>query len=82
MPYLCFTILFLLFIALFIIYGLLPWISIDTSWALQEWSNRTRGITNSERTPEWENSQRLAGALLMVMFIFLACAALGGLNNV
>ena len=48
----------------------------DFLWKIQEYSNRTRGIVHSERTPEWEIGGIIAGIFGIVVgtLIFIAYA--------
>jgi hypothetical protein len=39
----------------------------DIVWDLTEWNHRRQGIVETERTPEWEASQTLWGAILMIL---------------
>ena len=57
-----------------IIMGLVFIFDKDFVWKLQEYSNRVRGIVNSQRTPEWELSATIVGIFGMVVggLIFVA----------
>jgi hypothetical protein len=55
----------------FIGWGGLMLFSKDTMWDLTEWNNRRKGITNNERTPEWEASMTLGGIAAVALGIFV-----------
>jgi hypothetical protein len=48
----------------------------DRVWKDHEKGNRARGITNSERTPEWERSRLTGGVFLIIMGIVLLFVAI------
>jgi hypothetical protein len=52
--------------------------NLDWAWKFQEFSNRIRGIPESERTPEWETSNRAAGCLLIFAGLFMLFLGLHG----
>lgn len=38
----------------------------DLAWRYARWSNRTRGLTSNERTPEWERANRFNGFFCLI----------------
>ena len=49
----------------------------DWMWRWTEWVNRSRGITRSERTKQWDNRRILSGIFTIVvggliLYIFLS----------
>ena len=46
----------------------------DVAWSWRESRNRSKGIPNSERTPEWENERQIVGTDTLIggliIFIF------------
>ena len=49
---------------------------LDVLWQRAERQFRARGITNRERTPEWERATRNGGWFLMVMGVMLLIGSL------
>lgn len=51
--------------------GLVHIFNKDLSWKWQEDKNRRRGITNSERTSEWESQRTYMGCVLTILSLVM-----------
>lgn len=50
--------------------GLVGLFSPTTAWNWHVWSMRRKGITQIERTPEWEHANRARAILAVLMSVF------------
>ena len=58
-------------------FGLVIILADTLMWRLMEWSNRSRGIVNSERTRTWDTRRILSGIFVLIvggffLFVFLS----------
>ena len=71
-------------IIFFPIIGLLGFSNIinkDRAWKWQVQKHRRKGISNSERTPEWEDRTTLGGMMLVVLSVVCTFLAVFTLVN-
>lgn len=46
----------------------------DFAWELTNHFNKTRGIVDAQRTPEWEDGATMAGVILIIFGVFALLA--------
>ena len=64
--------------AVLVLLGLVQWRCGDMMWAWHEWRMRGQGLTNLQRTAEWDTRQRFGAGWVLLIGIVLVVVAMSG----